>query len=417
MTAALSAAEPAVSLYRLLDPDVLSDPYPLYDALRAKGKVIWDPYLHAWVVTSYPEVVTVLQTFSADRTPTPDQLRAMGMPGLEPVARVMVEQMLFLDPPAHTKLRRVCAAAFTSRRVDQLAGKIRQIAHELLDQATDRPEWDVLADFAEPLPAKITTELLGLPQRDWRRLKAWSATFAGLLGNFQHSPDQAQAILKAAEELTDYVRDAVAEQHAHPHEGLIAALIATESEGVRLNDEQIVANVIVTLVGGLETTTNLIASGLLSLIRHPACLEQLRTDRNLLESAIEELLRFESPSQHTARIAPADTLLGGQAIRKGDAVMAVMAAANRDPDQFPDPHQLILDRAPNRHVAFGWGAHFCFGAPLARLEGQIAFDVLLERVAEFHLAPAPLVWRENLGLRGLTALRVATQPVDVGVWS
>jgi cytochrome P450 len=177
-----------------------------------------------------------------------------------------------------------------------------------------------------------------------------------------------------------------------------------EIQGDRLTDDEIIANVIVTMVGGQETTTNLIGNGVLSLLRNPGELERVRRDLALIPSAVEELLRYESPSQHTARLAPEDMTLGGKTIRKRQAVIAVMAAGNRDPERFPEPDRLDITRKDNRHLAFGWAAHFCFGAALARLEGQIAFEALLRRLPDWKLVPEPLVWRQNLGLRGLVAL-------------
>jgi len=183
-------------------------------------------------------------------------------------------------------------------------------------------------------------------------------------------------------------------------------ILAAEVDGDRLNEEEMIANLIVTMVGGQETTTNLIGNGMLSLLRHPDQLAELRADLALIPSAVEELLRFESPSQHTARLAPEDTMLGGKLIRKRQAVMAVMGAANRDPERFPDPDRLDIRRQDNRHLAFAWASHFCFGAPLARMEGQIAFAALLRRCPNIAQAPGPVTWRENMGLRGLTALNV-----------
>jgi cytochrome P450 len=393
-------------LYQLLDPAVLADPYPLYARLRARGRVHWDPFLHSWVVTGYPEVVTVLHKFSADRTPTPAQLDAMGLGALQPIAQVMVKQMLFMDAPAHTRLRGLCAAAFTSRRIEHLKAAIQGIADDLIDGVIARGTMDVIGDFASPLPAIVTARMLGVPTADHAQLKAWSADFAEMLGNFQHNPDRAAGVLRSVEAMTGYFRAALEEIRAHPREGLIHALMTAEVDGARLTDEEVIANAIVTMVGGQETTTNLIGNGMLTLLRQPEKLAQLRDDPSIIQPAVEELLRYESPSQHTGRIAPDDVVLGGQLIRKRDAVMAVMAAANRDPERFPDPDTLNLTRQDNRHLAFGWAAHFCFGAPLARMEGQIAFATLLRRLTDVALEPAPLEWRENLGLRGLKALPV-----------
>jgi hypothetical protein len=402
-----------LSLYQLLDPEVLADPYPLYHKLRSHDPVHWDPFLHAWVVTRYADVVQVLHHFSANRTPTPEQLSALNLSALNPIAEVMVRQMLFLDPPDHTRLRALASAAFTPRRVEQLRSHIQEVMNRLLDAVVSNGSMDVIADFAGPAPAIVTAELLGVPASDHAQLKEWSQDFAEMLGNFQHNPDRFPRVLRSVENLCSYFRSAMREQQVHPREGLVQAMMGAEIEGARLTEEEVIANLIVTMVGGLETTTNLIGNGVLTLLRHPSELDRLRADSSLIPSAVEELLRYESPSQHTARLAPADVHLGGKVIRKRQAVIAVMGAGNRDPERFPEPDRLDITRKNNQHLAFGWAAHFCFGAALARLEGQIAFDMILRRLPQLRLnAQGPLVWRHNLGLRGLTSLPVAFAPSD-----
>ena len=398
-------SEPSLSLFHLLEPEVLANPYPLYHRLRREDPVHWDPFLHAWVVTRYQDVVRVLREFSAERTPTPEQLTAMGLSGLNPIARVMVKQMLFLDPPAHTRIRGLASAAFTPLRVEVLRSHIRDIVRSLLESVEAKGRIDIIADLAEPLPCIVTAEMLGVPVEDHRQLKLWSQDFAEMLGNFQHNPDHVPRILKSTEEMTAYFRSAMRSEKLRS-DGLVASLMNAEIQGDRLTADEVIANCIVTMVGGQETTTNLIGNGVLSLLRNPLELERLRANPSLVPSAVEELLRYESPSQHTGRLAPEDTELGGKQIRKRQAVMAVMAAANRDPERFPDPDRLDLSRTDNRHVAFGWGAHFCFGAPLARIEGQIAFEELLRWFPQWSLEPGSLVWRTNLGLRGLKSLPV-----------
>ncbi len=397
-----------LSLYRLLDPEVLANPYPLYARLRSEDPVHWDAFLHAWVVTRYPDVIRVLHHFSANRTPTPEQLSAMNLSALNPIAKVMVRQMLFLDPPDHTRLRALASAAFTPARVERLRSHIQEIADNLIDGILARGHrMDLVADFAAPLPAIVTAEMLGVPVADHEKLKDWSADFAEMLGNFQHNPERFPRVLRSVESMGAYFRAAMDEQREHPRDGLISAMMAAEVDGGKLSEEEIVANLIVTMVGGQETTTNLIGNGMLTLLRNRDAMEQLRSDSSIIQSAVEELLRYESPSQHTARLAPEDLEMGGKKIRKRQAVIAVMGAANRDPERFPDPDRLDLKRPDNRHVAFGWAAHFCFGAPLARIEGQIAFETLLRRLPNLALDPSKtLVWRHNLGLRGLNALHV-----------
>jgi pimeloyl-[acyl-carrier protein] synthase len=389
-----------------MDPSVLADPYLLYKKLRETDPVHWDPYLHAWVVTGYQDCITVLHKFSADRTPNPEQIKAMGIEQLAPIAQVMTKQMLFMDAPTHTRLRKLCSVAFTSRRIETMRAHIAEIAETLIARALPKGKIDLIADFAAPLPAIVTAEMLGVPTDDHEQLKSWSADFAEMLGNFQHNPDRVSRVLRSVNEMTRYFRDAIREQERRPCNGLVQLLVNASEGGSRLTEDEVIANIIVTMVGGQETTTNLIGNGLLTLIRNPAALAQLRDDLSIIEPAVEELLRYESPSQHTARLAPEDLMLGDKQIKKRDAVMAVMAAANRDPARFPDPDRLDLTRKDNRHVAFGWAAHFCFGAPLARIESQVAFSSLLRRLPNLALEQGPLVWRQNLGLRGLIALPV-----------
>jgi len=410
----LAQATPAVapdgrslSLYHLLDPAVLANPYPLFHRLRSEDPVHWDPFLHSWVVTRYSDVVTVLYHYSAERTPTPEQLTRIGLDSLNPIAQVMVKQMLFLDAPAHTRIRRLASHAFTPQRVEVLRAHIHDITNSLLDKVEHQGRMDVIADLAEPLPCIVTAEMLGVPVEDYQQLKAWSQDFAEMLGNFQHNPDRAARVLKSTLAMTDYFRAAIAEQRKHPREGLVNSLLNAEVDGDRFTEEEVIANCIVTMVGGQETTTNLIGNGVLTLLRNPDQLERLRADTSLIPSAVEEMLRYESPSQHTARLAPEDTSLGGKRISKRQAVIAVMAAGNRDPERFPDPDRFDITRTDNRHLAFGWAAHFCFGAALARIEGQTAFELMLKRLNNWSLEPVPLVWRTNLGLRGLTRLPIA----------
>lgn len=393
-----------MSLYRLLDPEVLADPYPLYEKLRKEDPVHWDPFLHAWVVTRYEDVVRVLRDFSALRTPTPQQLAEMGLSALTPIAQLMVRLMLFMEGEPHARLRGLCSQAFTPARVEALRRHIQEIADRLLDAVLPSGEMELISDFAAPLPSVVTAELLGVPTSDHVQLKKWSADFAEMLGNFQHNPDRTDSVLKTVSDMSMYFQTRIREQAVHPREGLVHSLLSAEVAGDRLSEDEVVASLIVTMVGGQETTMNLIGNGILTLLHNPEVLEELRHEPSLISKAVEELLRYESPSQHTARLAPCDVELGGKAIAKRQAVYAVMGAANRDPERFPDPDRLDIHRQDNRHVAFGFGAHFCFGAPLARMEAQIAFATILRRLPKLRLKPVPVSWRNNLGLRGLNAL-------------
>jgi pimeloyl-[acyl-carrier protein] synthase len=405
-SSAVSSREPDLSLYHLLDPAVVVNPYPLYRRLQTEDPVHWDPYLHAWVVSRYADVVIVLQRFSAQRQPSPEQLTTLGLSELNPIAQVLVRQMLFLDPPAHTRVRALAAAAFTPPRVAAIRAHIQEITDRLIGRVLAARRMDVIADLADALPATVTAELMGVPVADRDQLKTWSKDFSEMLGNFQHNPGRATLMLKTVEDMTAYFRDRMREQQHQPREGVLHALMTAEIEGDRLSEEEVIANAIITMTGGQETTTNLIGNGLLSLLRHPKELHRLQADPALLPSAVEELLRYESPIQYTARLASTDLELRGTVIHKRQAVMSVLGAANRDPERFAHPDVLDITRQDNRHLAFGWGAHFCFGAPLARMEAQIAFGTMLRRLKNLALEPEPLLWRRNAGFRGLEALPV-----------
>lgn len=409
------------SLAQLLDPAVQADPHILYRRMRARGSVIWDPYVHTWIVTGYPEAVTVFQDFLAARTPSAETFARMGLPMLGPAAGVLSRQMMFMDPPRHMAVRAACSALFTPGRIKRLEDHMRAICRDLLRNIEPGSTWDLHAAYAEPLPAMIITDIVGLPAQDWRRLQIWADDFAALIGNFHQSAPEGRRLAASLDALTAYIRRAIAEQRAGARHGLIGALIdrappdhpppepsMRASSGDGFDDDDIIANVIITMVGGLGTITNLISSGVATLTAHPDAMRHMRDSRAVLPAAVEEILRYETPSQFSGRICPADTQLGGQRIAKGDAVMVMTAAANRDPVAFPQPDAFDIFRSPNRHLAFAWGPHFCFGATLARIEASVAFDELLVRVSDIALAEPTLYWRNNLGLRGLTRLMVTT---------
>ncbi len=405
MIEALTATDP-LSLFHRLDPETLADPYPLYRRLQEQDPIHWDPYLHAWVLTKYEDVVQAVQSFSSERSPTPEQFTAYGMEELNPVAQVLIRQMIFRDPPAHTRLKALAAAAFTPARVEALRTHIQEITDGLIDAVAPLGRMDVIADLADLLPATITSELMGVPVRDREWLKSRSIQFTGLLGNFQHNPDRARAMLAVTEELTLYFKERLKEQEIESRPGVVNAFRTAEIDGDRLSEEEVTANCIITLVGGLETTTNLIGTWILTLLKQPEHLRKLRENPSLLNTAVEEALRFESPVQYTARIAPEDVEIRGKKIRKREAVITLLAAANRDPDRFPNPDIFDMERRDNRHVAFAWGPHYCFGASLARAEAQIVLRTVMRRLKNLTLEPGPLRWINNMVFRGLESLPV-----------
>ncbi len=396
--------------FDLLAPEVRADPYPLYDFLRAWDPVHWSEEAARWILTRYADISAVLRDgrFSADRAT--QFMRLLGAEEREHLGALeagLARQLLFIDPPDHTRLRRLVNAAFTPRVVERMRARIQEIVDDLLDAVAPRGRMDVIADLAYPLPSIVIAEMLGVPPADRDRFKRWSDDLAAFIGLSPALVESARRAQGSMLEFADYFREIIAARRAQPGEDLLSALIAAEAQGDVLSEEELLANCILLLAAGHETTTNLIGNGLLALLRHPDALARLRREPDLIRSAVEELLRYDSPVQATARLAKADVEVGGRTIQAGQGVVLLLGAANRDPEQFPDPHALDLARADNRHLAFGAGAHFCVGAPLARLEGQIAIGTVLRRFPDLRLVDAPLAWRESVAFRGLESLPVA----------
>ena len=390
----------------MLDPAVHADPVPFYRDLLERGPVLWDPYAHTWIVTGHAEAVRVFQDFLSKRTPTAETFATMGLPMMRPAADILADQMMFMDEPGHMRLRAICSAAFTSRRIQDLRAKMQTLCDELLSAMRDGEEWDLLAGYCDPLPPIVSAEIIGFPTADWERLRNWSNAFGAILGNFHQNPRDAEAAMTSLAELTEYIERQMAEQRRRPREGLLHLLMTMTDDGSALPDPKIVANIIIIMVAGTGAMTDFINSSFHMLICNPDAMADLRAHPEIMDSAIEELLRMVSPSQMAGRIAPYDTQLGGQSIAEGDAVMVMIAGANRDPSVFDEPDRLDLRRCPNRHLAFAWGSHFCFGASLARLEARIAFEALLRQASALRLGSDPLEWRHNIGLRGLVRLPV-----------
>ncbi len=412
---AVRSQEAEYSLFQLLRPGAIADPYPLYKKLREFEPVHWDPYLNSWVVTSYAECLIALQKFQASRTPSQESLEDMGLEVLQPYAKLMLKQLLFLDPPSHTRIRSMCSSAFTPRRMEIMRERLTQIAHALIDQVAAKGCMDLVADFARPFPALVLATLIGLPEQDSERLIHWAGALSELLGNFEHDPDSVEGLVASCLELQTYLHGVLADQRLHPGAGVMSAMMSSEVEGEpSLTDEEIVANVMLMIGGGLEEPANLICVGMLSMLQQHGSLAQLADLPSAMPCAVEELLRFNSSTQHTGRVAPEDLVLGGKNIRKGQSVTVVLAAANRDPLRFANPDKLDLTRQDNRHLAFGWAAHYCLGAPLARLAGQIALTALVGRLKDFAPGTAEPRWRQTSAMRGLLSLPLKFAAIGSG---
>jgi cytochrome P450 len=387
-----------------MDPEFLADPYPTYHRLRAEDPVHRSP-LGFWVLTRYEDVAAVLRDPRFIKEPLAALVAARF--GAE-VPRGVGLSMLDRDPPDHTRLRSLVSKAFTPRVVEGLRPRIQKIVDGLIARAEAAGSMDLIEEFAYPIPVNVICEMLGVPVEDHERFKGWSLDIARGLDSIWLPPDSEIPRRSAAARhaISDYFRELIGQRRAAPRGDLLSALIAAEEAGDKLNEEELLATCILILIAGHETTVNLIGNGVLALLRHPAELSRLRATPGLVTTAVEELLRYDGPVQRTARVASDDATIGGHTIHKGEMVMPFIGAADRDPAQFSEPDRLDLSRADNRHIAFGWGIHFCLGAPLARVEGQIAIETLVRRLPRLELVTETIEYRQSLTLRGLKELPV-----------
>jgi cytochrome P450 len=387
-----------------MDAEFIANPYPTYHRLRAEEPVHHNP-LGFWVLTRYEDVLGALRDPRFAKEAIAAFVAARF--GIAPAGIGL--SMLDRDPPDHTRLRGLVSTAFTPRVVEMLRPHIQRIVDGLLERVETAGSMDLIEDFAYPLPVVVICELLGVPVEDRDRFKQWGLDIARGLDAIWLPPDSEVAVRSVASRraLSDYFRALIAERRASPRGDMLSALIAAEEAGDTLTEDELLATCILLLVAGHETTVNLIGNGTLALLRHPHELRRLRERPGLITSAVEELLRYDGPVQRSARIPSEDVTIGGYTIRKGEMVLPFIGAADRDPAQFPDPDRLDITRADNRHIAFGWGIHFCLGAPLARIEGQIAINTLLQRLPKLALATDTPPYRQSLTLRGLSALPVS----------
>ncbi len=393
----------------LFTPQFFVDPYPFYSRLREAPILPYDKRL-GWMVTRYDDIRALMKNGLLSRAKFEVErlagLSAEVCLAARPVMDGFNLEMMRRDPPAHTRLRGLVNQAFTTRVVDQLRPRIQQIVDELLDAVDDAAYIDVIGDFAYPLPASVIMELLGVPLEDRSRLKAWTTHRIAFIGSIQNAPDPLALATRAAQSasaMNVYFREVIKERRARPKGDLISLLIAVE-ENDRLTEEEIIANCSLLLSAGHETTTNLIGNGLLSLLKHPSQLRHVIEEPGLMQSAVEELLRFDSPVQLAPRASIAEIQLAGVSIRAGQRVTLMLGAANRDGERFTDPDRLNVERDPNEHLAFGFDRHFCLGALLARVEAELAFSALLRRYPGLALDGSPLQWVSNPAYRGLKTL-------------
>ncbi len=393
-----------------LSLDFIANPYPVYDQLRASTPCFWHEASQLWFFTTHHAVEqllrdrrfgrSILHVLSREQAGLPPE-----RPELEPFTRLGANSMFDKEPPEHTRLKALVHKVFTPRRVEQLRQQIQAITDDLLNAVAAQGGMDLLEDFATPLPVTVIAELLGVPEADRHRLRPWSQAIVAMY-ELDHTPEQERAAVQAATEFADYLRHLARQRRTNPHDDLITALALVEEQGDRLSEDELIATCVLLLNAGHEATVNVIGNGMLALLQHPDQFAQLRHNPTLVPSAVEEMMRYDTPLQLFRRWVLADVVYEGVELQQGMQIGLMFGAANRDPAVFDSPHMFDISRNPNPHIAFGGGVHYCLGAPLARLELQIAIKTLIERFPNLRIdGPAPS-YRPAYVIRGLQSFPV-----------
>lgn len=401
---------PQVDLYKH-DPAFRANPYPAYAQLRATApihRVTLPGGRGVWLVTRYDDAEAILkdERFANDwRNALPPERFAQMPPPVLEAAKLLKSNMLYRDSSDHTRLRRLVARAFTPFSIEQMRGRTQMLADSLLDAVQDKGEMDLFDDYAFPLSISVIAELLGVPVEDRDKFREWTNVALSGSGTLEDK----EKIIPDMQAFADYLRTVFEEKRKNPRDDLVSVLVQAEEAGDKLTEDELLGMVVLLMIAGHETTANLICTGMLALLRHPDQFERLKNNPSLIKSAVEELLRYSSPLEKaTERFAREDITIGETLILKGEMVLVVIAAANRDPEWFPDPNTLDITRVSNKHLALGKGIHHCLGSSLGRMEGQIAIDTLLRRTPSLRLkvSPESLVWRSGLSFQGLRSLPV-----------
>ncbi len=371
---------------KLITEEFVRDPYPILQLLQSEAPVYWSESIGGWIITRYEDILVTFRDVAhfsnegrlgkAVDYLTPEQRANFG-PFEHHYA---TKSLLHSDPPEHTRLRSLMTKAFTPRVVEAMRPRIQAIVDELLDQALDSGEVDIISDLAGPLPALVMAEIFGVPPEDCKYFKQWADDILAFQGINRPSIEVLERSQRGIVDIRAYLADLIADRRLHPGDDLLSQLVIAETEGQHLSALELLASCVTLLVAGHETTLSLIGNGLLTLLHHPDQLEQLRQDPTLMPEAIEEMLRYESPVSRQPRFIKQDVVLGGQQLRQGQMAFQFLNAANRDPAYFPDPDRFDIRRQNNKHLGFGLGIHFCIGAPLSRVEGPIAIEAVLRRM-------------------------------------
>jgi len=401
--------DPATGRPARLDLATLYDPYPRYEQLRSGDPVHWNEGIRAWILTGYQDVLDALRDprLSASERMTSLMRQAGDGDGVAELERSFLGMMLFSDPPDHTRLRSLANKAFTPGVLEKLRSQIQDSVDRILDDVQEQGRMEAISELAYPLPAMVISEILGVSEGDRERFRKWSNDLAAFLGDIRAISENLGPALQSVAELTEFLRGMVARRRAEPKDDLLSALVMAEDQGDSFSEDELYSMCILLIFAGHETTTNLIGNGILALLQNPEQLERLRRQPSLIDSAVEEIIRYDGPVQSSSRTALEDLQIGDKQIAKGDRISLTLGAANRDPARFSDPDRFDIERSDGRHLGFGFGIHFCLGAALARMEGQAAIGAVVRRMPEFKLDGKELEWRDNPVLRGLKDLHVS----------
>ncbi|MDJ0841114.1 MAG: cytochrome P450 [Acidobacteriota bacterium] len=397
--------------YNLFAPEAIQNPYPVYARMRREAPVVFDPNFHAWLLTRHEDVSHILLHAATNTVPPPLDLPP-GMPEhlvqmQAEIAESMKYWLALTDPPEHTRLRRFMNKAFKPALVHAMRPRIQEICDHLIDNMRGKDEIELIGDLAFPLPAMVIADMLGFPKEDRLKLAAWADHMVDYFADYTYSQVHLiENMHRTIVEMKRAVMDLVRLRRQEPREDLISHMLTPDEAGLNINEEAMVSISILLLFAGHETSMNMIGNGVLALLHNPDQYDLLKREPGILESAVKEILRYDSPVQYTARNLSETTTIGDVTLEAGSRLFLMLGAANRDPEVFTDPDRLDLGRAVNPHLALGQGKHFCLGAPLAQLEGEIAFSTFCRRVHDVEKVTKTESWRPSPNLRGLKTLRL-----------
>jgi len=385
----------------------VQNPYERYDRLRSVDPVHWSEGSQVWVLTRYQDVMDALRDPRLSSTSFSALIQeAGGGQNVKTLEQTFMAMMIFRDPPDHTRLRSLANKAFTPGVLERIRSQVQDSADLLLNDVRKKGSMEVISELAYPLPALVISEVLGVADRDREKFKKWSDDLATLAGHMRDARENAGPASQSLAELIEFLRETVAERRVEPKDDLLSALVTAEDQNDSFTEDELYSMCVLLIFAGHVTTTNLIGNGILALLQNPSQLELLRNTPSLLESAVEEIIRYTGPVQAISRTALESYKIGDTQIREGDRLSLNLAAANRDPARFNNADRFEIERSEGRHVGFGFGIHFCLGAALARMEGQAAIGAVVRGLPDLRLGEQELEWRPNPVLRSLTELPV-----------